>query len=147
MVSWGGILSGTGAGRPWTVWEKTNSGRINKLDHSTTLMSVRRQEDDCFDASPPVVAAAVRVVLSRHPPYIHTTETQRDTTFKTNVKPSWWLLSTDMTIELQPSPTGTQVVAKTVSQWFILGDVFDYYGRYLRDFFRDVRAELQSHRV
>lgn len=110
-------------------------------------MSVRRQIDDCFDATPPAVAAAVRVVLSRRPPYIHTSETQRDTTFKTNVKPSWWLLGTDMTIELQPSPTGTQVVAKTVSQWFILGDVFDYYNRYLRDFFRDVRAELQSHRV
>jgi hypothetical protein len=51
-----------------------------------------------------------------------------------------------MTIELQPSPTGTQVVAKTASQWFIAGDVFNYYNRYLRDFFRDVKAELQSHR-
>ncbi len=110
-------------------------------------MSVRRQKDDCFDATPPAVAAALRVVLSRRPPYSHTTETQRDTTFKTNVKPSWWLLGTDMTIELQPSPTGTQVVAKTASQWFILGDAFDYYNRYLRDLFRDVRAELQSHSV
>jgi hypothetical protein len=109
-------------------------------------MSVRRQKDDCFDATPPAVAAAVRVVLSRRPPYIHTTETQRDTRFKTNVKPSWLLLGTDMTIELQPSPTGTQVVAKTASQWFIAGDVFNYYNRYLRDFFRDVKAELQSHR-
>ena len=109
-------------------------------------MSVRRQKHDCFDATPPAVAAAVRVVLSRRPPYIHATETQRDTRFKTNVKPSWWLLGTDMTIELQPSPTGTQVVAKTASQWFILGDVFDFYNRYLCDFFRDVKWELQKYR-
>src|SRR6267378_333049 len=108
-------------------------------------MSVRRQKDDHFDATPPAVAAAVRVVLSRHPPYHCTTETAKDAAFKTNVKPSWWLLGTDMTIELQSSPTGTQIVAKTKSQWFILGDVFDYYNRYLRDFFRDVQAELQSH--
>ena len=107
-------------------------------------MPVRRQKDDCFDAAPLDVAAAVRAVLSRRPPYVHMTETQSDTTFNTNVKPSWWLLGTDLTIELQGSPTGTQVVAKTTSQWFILGDVFNYYNRYLRDFFIDVRAELQS---
>ena len=111
--------------------------------HSTAPMSVRRQKGDYLDASPLAVAAAVRVVLSRRPPYFDTTETQRDTTFKTNVKPSWWLLGTDMTIELQPSPSGTQVVARTASQWFILGDAFDYYDRYLRDFLRDVKAEFQ----
>ena len=110
-------------------------------------MSVRRQNDDCFDATLPAVAAAVRVVLSRRPPYVRTIETERDTAFKTSVKPSWWLLGTDMTVELQPSPTGTQVLAKTKSQWFIVGDVFEYYSGYLRDFFRDVRTELQSRRA
>ncbi|MES2474435.1 MAG: hypothetical protein V4640_01550 [Verrucomicrobiota bacterium] len=105
-------------------------------------MSVRRQKEKYFDAPPLAVARAVRAVLSRRPPYIHTTETQRDTTFKTTVRPSWWLLGTDMTIELQPSPNGTQIVAKTVSQQFIFGDVFGYYNRYLRGFFRDVKAEL-----
>lgn len=110
-------------------------------------MPVRRQQDDCFDATPLDVAAAVRVVLSQRPPYVHMTETQSDTSFIANVKPSWWLLGTDLTIDLHPSPAGTQVVAKTTSQWFILGDVFNYYNRYLSDFFRDVRAELQSRRV
>ena len=52
-----------------------------------------------------------------------------------------------MTVEILPVPTGTQVVAKTKSQWFIFGDVFDYYNGYLRDFFSDVRTELQRHRA
>lgn len=107
-------------------------------------MPVHRQQTDHLDAQPPAVAAAVRIVLSRRPPYDHATELKRDAIFKANVKPSRWLLGTDMTIELQPSPAGTQVVAKTASQWFIIGDVFDYYNRYLLDFFTAVRAELQN---
>jgi hypothetical protein len=51
-----------------------------------------------------------------------------------------------MTIELQPIPTGTQVVAQTKSQLFIFGDVLDYYNRYLSDFFTDVKAVLQRER-
>ena len=51
-----------------------------------------------------------------------------------------------MTIELQPIPTGTQVVAQTKSQLFIFGDVLDYYNSYLSDFFTDVRAVLQHER-
>lgn len=117
------------------------------LGRSTTLMSVRGQKADRFDAAPAAVAAAVRAVLSHRPPYISMAETERDTAFETNVKPSWWLLGTDMTVELKPSPTGTEVVAKTKSQWFIFGDVFDYYNGYLRDFFKDVRTELQRHRA
>jgi hypothetical protein len=48
-----------------------------------------------------------------------------------------------MTVELQPTSSGTRVVAKTVSQWFILGDVFGYYDRYLREFLSAVVAELR----
>ena len=106
-------------------------------------MSVRRQKDDYFDATLPAVVAAVRAVLSRRP-YRSTTETERNIAFKTNVKP-WLLLGTDMTVQLQPSQGGTQVLARTESQCFITGDVFDCYNRYLCDFFRDVRTELQNH--
>jgi hypothetical protein len=106
-------------------------------------MTVRRNSDDYFDAAPSVVANAVRAVLSRRPPYIKTSETEKDVLFKTNVRPNWWLLGTNMTIQLQPSSGGTQVVAKTQSQIFVLGDVFDFYNRYIRDFLRDLRTELQ----
>ncbi len=105
----------------------------------STFMTVRRHSDDYFDAAPTAVAGAVRTVLARRPPYIQASETEQDTAFKTNVKPSWWLLGTDMTIELQPSSGGTQVVAKTKSQWFIMGDVFNFYNRYIRE----LRTELE----
>ena len=108
-------------------------------------MTVQRHQTEFFGATCPEVAVAVRTVLSRCPPYVRMAETEGGSVFETNVRPSWWLLGTDMTIELQPTPTGTQVVAQTKSQWFIYGDVFDYYNRYLRDFLRAVRAELQSH--
>jgi hypothetical protein len=107
-------------------------------------MTVRRRKTESFNANCPEVASAVRTVLSRRPPYVKLAETEEGNAFETNVKPSWWLLGTDMTIELQPIPTGTQIIAQTKSQFFIFGDVFDYYNGYLCDFFRDVRAVVQA---
>ncbi len=106
-------------------------------------MTVRRHKTESFNATCPEVAFAVRKVLSRCPPYVKMVETAEGKAFATNVKPSPWLLGTNMTIELQPIPTGTQVVAQTKSQLFIFGDVLDYYNGYLCDFFRDVGAVLQ----
>jgi hypothetical protein len=110
-------------------------------------MTVRRHSDDYFEAAPSAVATAVRIVLSRRPPYIQTSETEKVTIFTTNVKPKWWLLGTDMTVHLQPSSGGTQVVAKTESQFFIMGDVFGFYNRYIRDFLKDLRIELQGQKA
>lgn len=106
-------------------------------------MPVRRQKDEYYEAPLDAVAAAVRVVLSRVPPYYNTKETVPLTGFSTSIRPSYLLLPTAMTLELQPTSSGTSVVANTVSQWFILGDVFGYYDRYLREFFNAVGAELR----
>jgi hypothetical protein len=106
-------------------------------------MPVRRQKDEYYEAPLEVVTAAVRVVLSRVPPYYSTEETVPLTGFATSIRPSYLLLPTAMTVELQPTSSGTRVVAKTVSQWFILGDVFGYYDRYLREFFNAVVAEMR----
>ena len=102
-------------------------------------MTVRRHSDDHFDAELRAVANAVRTLLARRPPYAHTTELETGAIFKTIVRPSWWLLGTEMTIQLQPSSGGTQVVADTKSQLFIMGDVFGYYNRYLREFVQELR--------
>jgi len=110
-------------------------------------MTVKREKAEFFNIPLAEVAFAVRSVLSRCPPYVKMIETLRDTVFETNVKPSCWLLGTDMTIELQPTPTGTKVVAQTKSQTIIFGDIFDFYNGYLRDFLREVRTELQRHRT
>jgi hypothetical protein len=110
-------------------------------------MTVRRHSDDYFDGAPTAVASAVRAVLARRPPYLQTSEMEKDVIFKTNVRPHWWFLGTDMTIQLKSSSGGTQVVVETRSQWLILGDVFNFYNRYIRDFLRDLRTELQRQKT
>ena len=107
-------------------------------------MTVLRYSDQLFDAPLAMVANAVRAVLIRKPPYRNTIEVSKDTLFKTNVKPSWWLMGTDMTIKLQPSSNRTQVVVETQSQWFVFGDVFDCYNRYILDFLRNLQNQIQK---
>jgi hypothetical protein len=105
-------------------------------------MTVVRHLDGFFDAPLVTVANGVRTVLAKKPPYRNTIEVAKDTLFKTNVKPSWWLMGTDMTIKLQPSSGRTQVVVKTQSQRFVVGDIFDCYKRYIRDFLRDLQNQI-----
>ena len=107
-------------------------------------MPVRRQKDRNYSAPQQEVAAAIRAVLSGRPPYFTTKEIDGDTIFSTSIKPSFWLLPTAMSAELKSHSSGTKVVAKTISQWFILGDVFNYYNRYLRDFLEAVEEELKT---
>jgi hypothetical protein len=110
-------------------------------------MTVQRYSEDQFDAPPLDVATAVRTILARCPPYIESSESEKDLIFKTNVKPFRGLLRTNMTVRLQPSFGGTRVLAETRSQWFIMGDVFDMYNRYIRDFLRDLHTELQKQKT
>jgi len=51
-----------------------------------------------------------------------------------------------MTIRLQASSVGTKVITETKSQWFIFGDVFNYYNRYIRNFLKDLQTEIQKQR-
>jgi hypothetical protein len=84
------------------------------------------------------------VVLSQKPPYVLACEVEKNTVFKTNVRPAWWLSGTDMTIQLTASPDGTTVTAGTKSQAYIMGDVFGFYGRYIQSFLSDVRRVLRG---
>ena|SRR5436190_11367583 len=110
-------------------------------------MAVRREAIDYLEGSPQFVAWAVRQVLAKHPPYTESSEVEKDALFKTIVSPHWWLLGTEMRVRLRPSSGGTQVVAETTSQWFIMGDVFDYYNRYIREFFQDLRTEIVKNKA
>jgi hypothetical protein len=107
------------------------------------MLTVRRHEEEYFCTTPAEVASVVRGILRRDPPYNHTHETVNGTEFKTKVKPSGWFRGTEMTIKIQPQYDGTRILADTKSQWFILGDILGFYERYLDDFLREVRMELQ----
>src|SRR5262249_29302743 len=84
------------------------------------------------------VVTAIRAVLAQGQPgysYRSTVESEDQTTFDTVITPSLWplLLSTRMAVNLYPAGSGTKVLVQTRSQWFILGDLFGFYGGYLRD--------------
>jgi hypothetical protein len=96
-----------------------------------------------FDANPVVVARATRSVLSRRPQYVRSDEVEADAVFNANVRPSWLMLGTDMKVELQPFPAGTQVLVETKSQFYIMGDVFGFYEGYIQSFLSDLRIELR----
>src|SRR5947209_2912549 len=110
-------------------------------------MTVHRHSNDYFDAAPPEVANAVRSVLAQRPPYLNPNELEKDAVFKTNVRPSWWLAGTDMIIRLTPLSGGTQVFARTESQKYIFGDIFNFYNRYIQDLLVDIRTELQKQKA
>ena len=93
------------------------------------------------------VSFATRAILSRKPPYEETTEENSPNVFTTTIRPSLLMLSTNMVVTITQTAQGTQVEARTKSQWFILGDVFDYYNKYLTDFFEALRAEVQLHKM
>jgi hypothetical protein len=109
-------------------------------------MTVRRDSFDYFNASPPSVANAVRAVLARRPPYTQVAEIKKDTFFKANVRPSWWLLRTDMIIQVHTSSGGTEVITRMQSHRLILRDVFDRHNRYIRDFLEALQTEIQKQR-
>ena len=106
-------------------------------------MTVRRHSENFFRIAPPAVASAIRTVLSRRPPYNRTAEIAKDTLFKVNVRPSWFMLGTTMTVQLSPEHDGTRVITDIKSQFYILGDIFDFYNRYIHEFLGDLRSELQ----
>jgi hypothetical protein len=103
-------------------------------------MTIRREDYQYIDSSPPQVASIVRQVLER-PPYTHTREQEQAVLFKTKIKPNWLYMPTEMTVHLQPSSGRTRILAEIKSQWWIMGDVYEIYTRYLREFLREVELE------
>jgi hypothetical protein len=101
-------------------------------------MTVRRSDAATFPFPPDHVAAAVRAALaSRRPEYAYVDVDERTpgTQWTARVKPNVWPLnlSTRLDVSCVPAPDGSRVRVETTSQWYILGDVKDYYRGYVRD--------------
>jgi hypothetical protein len=98
-------------------------------------MTVRRSNCKFFPEDRISIAHAVRNILNQYPPYRNTAEPIKDSRFITNVKPSWWFLGTDMVVTVEVSESGTLVTVNTISQPYIIGDIFHFYDQYINDFF------------
>jgi len=111
-------------------------------------LTVKREQSAVFFASGAEVARAVRSVLAHGQAtyaYREVFEADDGLTFNLVITPSMWpfILSTRMVITLYSDGWETEVVVETQSQWFILGDVFDCYGGYIRDVLGAIRRRLK----
>jgi hypothetical protein len=104
-------------------------------------MTVCRTATEFLRASRATVAQAVRRTLEGDPRYRNVMELVQDSRFAVSVKPSWWLLGTDMLVSLADADTGTVITVETKSQPYIVGDVFCFYDRYIRHFLAKVKSE------
>ena len=111
-------------------------------------MTVKRQHAETFRVSCSRMQDAIREVLAEgHPShsYQSTEVTEDGRRFTTRVKPWQSLfLTTRMSIDLDPDDKATRVTVRTRSQWFILGDVFNMYGGYIRDMLQSIHNKLRA---
>src|SRR5882672_10967500 len=110
------------------------------------VVSVTREKSELLDADLAKVAEAVRDALARGQPsydYQMTCESDDHREFRAVIRPhAWLMLSTRLLIQVHPEVSQTRIVARTLSQAFIMGDVFDYYRGYLRDVLATIRGLL-----
>jgi hypothetical protein len=73
--------------------------------------------------------------------YENTIEKEEGREINTVIRPDQaWMLSTKLHIHLDAVESKTKVVIEMKSQWFLFGDVADYYGGYIRDLFGSIRT-------
>src|SRR5947207_154716 len=109
-------------------------------------MTVRQIGQQTFNADKAHTAAYVRRVLSKNQSYRRIKESEDGTVFRTNVKPNFLLLGTDMKVDLNQADSGTKITVTVKSQPWMMGDAFGFYERYIRDFFSALRAVIESER-
>lgn len=109
-------------------------------------MAVIREHSEVFHSPSSKVAKAIRRALADGQPsygFNNIVEADEGLTFHAVVTPiSPWLLSTKMAIRLDPGNSQTRVIVQTRSQWFILGDILNCYGGYIRDIFLQTRLRI-----
>ena len=90
---------------------------------------------------------AIRTILERDRgfgKYRYTDVKINGAVFETTIKPFLCplLLATPMTIEAKPEHQKTSVTVKVSAQEFILGDIFNFYNRYIDQFLSSLRSQL-----
>lgn len=100
-------------------------------------MTVSLTDKQYFKATIEDVARCVRKVLYGDSLYRGVVESPDGLQFSFIYQPRMpFLLPTDMTIELYGMPSETAVIIGTVSQPFVVGDIFGSYDHYIADLFK-----------
>jgi hypothetical protein len=104
-------------------------------------MTVRRQGEATFNIDKARLVEFTQTILSDNPIY-KDTKKAGDDSFTTNVKPSFYLLSTPMTISFDEVGTAFTVKVSTTSQSFLIGDRFGYYDRFIKNFLDELKRAV-----
>jgi hypothetical protein len=112
------------------------------------IMTVKRQDSEDFDASPEQLLGDIVRILEKGQKrysYIDTEVDSESGEIHSRIKPNWWplLLSTGLNIKVERSDTAASVVVSTRSQWFIWGDVANFYRGYIKDLLTSLRSEME----
>jgi hypothetical protein len=114
------------------------------LSQLEEFMAVHRNRSITLQIREDEVVEQARKILLGNPAYKNTKEQDKGC-FVTNVKPSWWLLGTAMTVRITGGEDSTTIVqVSTKSQPFIMGDVFDYYNRYIQEFLSALQQTVKT---
>ncbi len=112
-------------------------------------MTVTRSKIQEFAGSLRCIADSVRRALSKSQGsyrYVQVVENEDGTSFEAKVWPNFPLmLSTQLFIEIHEREQDIcSVTIRTKSQWFIWGDIFDYYNKYVREFLEVLEKEIEN---
>jgi len=111
-------------------------------------VTVVRQSSEKFDASPGHLLGSILTILKtgqQKYSYVDTEVDRGSGKIHTRIRPNLWplLLSTRLDIQIQGGDMTSSVKVRTRSQWFILGDVFNFYRSYIRDLLNSLRSEVE----
>src|SRR5689334_14780948 len=109
------------------------------MEKRNTLM--QKHDSELFHCTIASLRQSVKNVLRDQSIYKHVGEKKDGMVFKVKIKPSVWLLSTDMAITLKETDSGTVVEIVVTSQPWIFADITGTYSRYIRNFLRNLKYE------
>lgn len=114
-----------------------------------TQMTVQRVSSERFNSSADLVADALADILAQgQPTYQYRGPEFTDSKMKVTaiIRPnSFWLLSTRLYVDIESQNSiQTLVTTRTKSQWFIMGDIFNYYNSYLEDLLNSLRIRCSQ---
>jgi len=111
-------------------------------------MTVHRNATETFDCSKQqLLTCILRVLENGAAEYTYTDIVfdEANSVVHATIKPNRrLLLRTKMEIVVCSNGHGCNVTVRTCSQWYVFGDALDFYRRYIRDFLRSLRAQLEE---
>lgn len=112
-------------------------------------MAVERSHFETYEISMEPLVKAIQEILDKgcyDYSYVKTEYNEHSMIFHTKSKPTVWpmMAATKFVIELKPAGNHIVVGARTRSQLFVMGDIFNFYQSYINDFFESLNKFVES---